>query len=97
GQVIGARPLPGESEMLLAALPGLLWIAQQPEDHGRKVPTSSAAELMEGVQGDRLLEVCTGRGQRTKPPQGLALRKVTGHQERGGTLALGQAEELLRQ
>ena len=82
--------------MFLAALPGLLGIAQQPEDHGRKDPTSPSAVLVEVVQGDSLLQVCTGRGQLPKPPQALALPKVTAHQERWVTLALGQAEELLR-
>jgi hypothetical protein len=81
-KAVGASPFSGESEMLMAALPGLLWIAQQPEDHGRIDPTSPTAVLLEVVQSDRLLQVCTGRGQLTKPPQALAHLKVTGHKER---------------
>ena len=49
------------------------------------------------VKGHRLLQVRAGRGQLTKPEQGLAHLPVTGHQARWITLALGQAEELLCQ
>src|SRR6266853_802168 len=81
----------------MAALHGLLWIAQQPQDHDRKDPTSPTAVLLEVVQGLPLLQVCAGSGQLTKPPQALAHLPVTGHKERWVTLALGQAEELLCQ
>src|SRR5215831_12815023 len=81
----------------MAALQGLFWITQQPQDHGRRVPTSPTAVLVEVVQGDRLLQVCTGRGQLTKPQQALAHLPVTGNKERWVKLVLSQAEELFCQ
>src|SRR5262249_9185987 len=102
GKGCGARQLSGQDERLLVALHGLLWIAQQPQDRGRKLvsadpPSDRGRVPLGGVQGYRLLQVRVGCRQLTKPEQALAHLPVTDHKERRVTLALGHAEDLLCQ
>src|SRR5262249_57554552 len=102
GKGCGARQLSGQGERLVVALQSLLWIAQQPQDRGRKLvsddpPSDRGRVPLRVVQGYRLLQVRVGRRQLTKPEQALAHLPVTGHEERWVTLALGHAEDLLCQ
>src|SRR4029434_9883117 len=65
GKGCGARQLPGQSERVLVALHSLLWIAQQPQDRGRKLvsddPPSDRGRVPLGVvQGYPLLQVWGG-------------------------------------